>query len=572
LSQIFYHIHLSSFEFFQLTKGKVMTNKRVNEQQKEEFMKHRRAGYSQETAATKAGFSKRSASRIEAEKTSACQSLDSEKTLSTIQQPHIFTKVWESDILPLLVEESNIQAKTILRKLQECFPGEYSDSCLRTLQRHVKDWRGLNGSSKAIMFRQAPPPGWQGISDFTDCKELNITIQGESFPHILYHFRLAFSLWEDGLVITGGESFPALAEGLQKALLNLGGIPETHRTDSLSAAFKNLSEKDDFTRAYKEFCDHFSLKATRNNLGCSNENGCIEASNRHLKSSLEQGLILRGSRDFISREAYREFVDKVISRRNDGKKNKIEHEKKFLKPLPSEKARDFDIEMPKVTRFSTISVRQVHYTVPSRLIGSILCVHLYDDRLICFLANTRVAELKRIRWNKGKRPAQVDYRHLIEGLSKKPQAFRHYVYREAMMPTPVFRETWEFLDANLDDRSACKEYVAILKEAARDGHEARVEEYLRLSLKNGTTPKSEEVRSLFMQPRQNAVEVHVTAADPRQYDQLLEHRSHSNTIQSTGNRFACSTNGNAMLGPWNGPIADQIMEEEDLKIITLGYL
>ncbi len=548
-----------------------MTHKRVNKQQKEEFMKHRRAGCSQEIAAIKAGFSRRSASRIEATKASDKQSLKSyQKNPSTPQKPHIFTKVWESDILPLLIEEPNIQAKTILMKLQECFSGEYPDSCLRTLQRHVKDWRSLNGPPKEVMFRQASPPGWQGISDFTDCRELNITIQGEPFPHILYHFRLAFSLWEDGLVITGGESYPALAEGLQKALMNLGGIPETHRTDSLSAAFKNLSEKEDFTRAYKEFCDHFSVKATRNNLGCSNENGCIEASNRHLKSSLEQNLILRKSREFDSLELYREFVDKVIARRNDGKKTQIEHEKKFLKSLPSHKARDFDIEMVKVTRFSTISVRQVHYTVPSRLIGSRLCIHLYDDRLLCFLANTCVAELKRIRWNKGKRPAQINYRHLVEGLSKKPQAFRHYVYREAMMPTHVFRETWEFLDANLDDRSACKEYVAILKEAARDGQESCVEEYLRASLKEGKTPKAEEVRGLFVQPRKNVVEMQAAVADPRQYDLLLEPRPNSNASQSK-DRFVYSTYGNAMLGPWNGVMADQIMEEEeDLRRGNLG--
>ena len=533
-------------------------------------MKHRRAGCSQEIAAIKAGFSRRSASRVEAAKTSDCKVINNDQNiLSTPQQPHIFTKVWKSDILPLLVEEPNIQAKTILMKLQECFSGEYPDSCLRTLQRHVKDWRSLNGSSKAVMFRQASPPGWQGISDFTDCGELNITIQGEPFPHILYHFRLAFSLWEDALVITGGESYPALAEGLQKALLNLGGIPETHRADSLSAAFKNLSEKDDFTRAYKGFCDHFSLKPTRNNLGCSNENGCIEASNRHLKSSLEQNLILRKSREFLSLDLYREFVKKIIARRNDGKKNQIDHEKKFLKPLPSHKARDFDIETAKVTRFSTISVRQVHYTVPSRLIGSRLSVHLYDDRLICFLANTCVVELKRIRWNKGKRPAQIDYRHLIEGLSKKPQAFRHYVYREAMMPTPVFRETWEFLDANLDDRSACKEYVAILKEAARGGQESCVEAYLQASLKEGKTPKAEEVRRLFEQPRKNIVEVQVTVADPRQYDLLLEPQSDLKTSQSMEDRFAYSTHGNAMLGPWHGTMADQIVEE-DLRSRNLG--
>lgn len=537
-----------------------MKNKKVNQQQKEDYMKHRRAGFSQEIAATKAGFSRRSATRIENQKPIDRQ----EEQLQTFSSSHIFTKVWESHILPLLIEEPQIQAKTIFLQLQESFPDEYPDGCLRTLQRHIQTWKALNGSSKEVMFRQAPPPGWQGISDFTDCGKLNVTIQGALFPHILYHFRLAFSLWEDGFVITGGESYPALAEGLQKALLTLGGVPETHRTDSLSAAYKNLSEKEDFTKAYKEFCDHFCLKPTRNNLGCSNENGCIETSHRHLKACLEQELILRKSRDFPSLEAYRKFVEKVISKRNLPKIKQIQHEKKFLKPLPSHKARDFDIEQVRVTRFSTISVRQVHYTVPSRLIGSILYVHLYDDKLECFLANTFVIELKRIRWNKGKRPALVDYRHLVDGLSKKPQAFRHYIYREAMLPTPTFRATWELLDAQLDDRSACKEYVAILKEASREGQEALIEEYLRASLKEGKIPRAEEARGITgARSKRNTVEVTVTAADLKKYDQLLINQPDLNTSQLSEDRGASSTHGHAMLGPWEGRMADQIVEEEE---------
>jgi hypothetical protein len=35
----------------------------------------------------------------------------------------------------------------------------------------------------------------------------------------------------------------ALAEGLQNALWALGGVPEQHRSDSLSAAFRNLDRR-----------------------------------------------------------------------------------------------------------------------------------------------------------------------------------------------------------------------------------------------------------------------------------------------------------------------------------------
>jgi hypothetical protein len=90
-----------------------------------------------------------------------------------------------------------------------------------------------------VLFRQAHEPGRQGLSDFTDVSVLKIIVDGAPLAHRLYHFRLAFSGWEHAHVVLGGESFVALAEGLQNALWALGGAPKEHRTDSLSAAYRN---------------------------------------------------------------------------------------------------------------------------------------------------------------------------------------------------------------------------------------------------------------------------------------------------------------------------------------------
>jgi hypothetical protein len=80
-----------------------------------------------------------------------------------------------------------------------------------------------------------------GLSDFTDASALGVTIAGVALDHRLYHFRLAFSGFEHAEIVLGGESFVALAAGLQNALWALGGTPKEHRTDSLSAAFRNLA-------------------------------------------------------------------------------------------------------------------------------------------------------------------------------------------------------------------------------------------------------------------------------------------------------------------------------------------
>src|SRR5438105_12635513 len=127
-----------------------------------------------------------------------------------------------------------------------------------------------------------------------------VSIAGVPLDHRLYHFRLAFSGWEHAHVVLGGESFVALAEGLQNALWALGRAPLEHRSDSLSAAFCNLDAdtRQDQTRRYEALCTHYRMQPTRNNRGLAHENGSIESPHGHLKRAIEDALLLRGSRDF----------------------------------------------------------------------------------------------------------------------------------------------------------------------------------------------------------------------------------------------------------------------------------
>ena len=183
----------------------------------------------------------------------------------------------------------------------------------------------------------------------------------------------------------GGESFVALAEGLQNALWALGGVPEQHRSDSLSAAFCNLDRvaQDDLTRRYEELCAHYGMTPSRNNRGVAHENGSIESSHGHLKKVLRDELLLRGSREFENLAAYRRFIDEVVGRRNARNRKRIEIERIALKQLPDRRTTDYEEAHVLVTSSGGFMLRRVFYSVPSRLIGHRLNVHLYDDRLEC---------------------------------------------------------------------------------------------------------------------------------------------------------------------------------------------
>ena len=163
---------------------------------------------------------------------------------------------------------------------------------------------------------------------------------------------LAYSGWEYVGVVCGGESFTALAENLQNALWGLGGVPAEHRTDSLSAAFRNLSreEAEDITRRYEALCGHYGLIASRNNRGKAHENGAVESHHRHLKTALDQALILRGSRNFATIDDYRRFVDQLVARRNRRREDALRAEIAALRTLPPQRTTDFTEVVARVWR------------------------------------------------------------------------------------------------------------------------------------------------------------------------------------------------------------------------------
>ena len=186
-----------------------MPGSRITQHQEELYMKSRRKGHSQMASAAKSGMSVRSGRRIEGGERNLGRSRDWRT------RPDPLASVWKSDLVPLLERSPDLTGLTLLEYLDDAMPGQYGQDVLRTLQRRVKHWKAVYGPEKDVMFRQVPQPGRQGLSDFTQLAFV-ITIGGKPFRHLLYQFRLAFSGWRFVMAIQGGESYAALAEGLQR--------------------------------------------------------------------------------------------------------------------------------------------------------------------------------------------------------------------------------------------------------------------------------------------------------------------------------------------------------------------
>jgi hypothetical protein len=363
-----------------------------------------------------------------------------------------------------------------------------------------------------------------GLSDFTDMGALGITIAGEPLDHRLYHFRLAFSGFEHAHVVLGGESFVALAEGLQNALWALGAVPEQHRSDSLSAAFCNLNReaKEDLTRRYEELCAHYGITPSRNNPGVAHENGSIESAHGHLKTVLRDELLLRGSRDFTDLAAYRRFIDEVVGRRNARNRKRIEIERTVLKPLPDRRTTDYEEARVLVTSSGGFILRRVFYSVPSRLIGHWLNVHLYDDRLDCFLGSTKLLTLRRGRPPQGsnKHGHVIDYRHVIHALRRKPMALINLVYRDQLFPRRAYARAFEALLSQGGEREVCRTMVGLLALAHDRACEAELALAIEADLDAGALPDLDRLRGRFQPDRAMIPEVAVALAPLCAYDEL----------------------------------------------------
>jgi len=429
--------------------------------------------------------------------------------------PDVFETVW-LQVEELLKSNAALEAKTLFEWLQREYPGRFSDGQLRTFQRRVKVWRGTAGPAREVMFAQEHTPGRLAQSDFTRMDDLGVTIGGQLFPHLVYHFVLTYSNWETG-TICFSESFESLAEGLQNALWELGGAPRAHQTDSLTAAVHKLGSREEFTDRYRALLSHYGLEGARTRPGKAHENGDVEQRHHRFKRAVEQRLMLRASRDFASREAYGSFLRTLFWELNAGRTERKKEEMARMGRLPGRRLESWRRQEARVGPHSTIHLQHNVYSVHSRLIGEKVLARILPDSIEIWYGQRCVETMPRLR-GEGRR--HINYRHIIDWLVRKPGAFERYRHQEALFPTSRFRMAFDHLKAS-DPARGHKQYLKILHLAASES-ETAVDECLRRMLDDGEPISAQAVETAvkakpdLTPPR----DVRVEAVNLRDYDLL----------------------------------------------------
>ncbi len=463
-----------------------------------------------------------------------------------------FADVW-TDVQRRLEAEPRLQAKTLFQWLQETHPGRFPDTTRRTFERRVARWRSVDGPGKTVIFEQVHHPGRLAASDFTVCDSLDVRIAGVRFEHTLFHCVLTYSNVES-VSLCFSESFEALSEGIQNAFWEFGGVPQRHRTDSLSAAVHNHSSAKLHTDRYTALMEHYGCQPERTNPRCANENGDVESQDGHLKNRIDQALLLRGSRDFATREAYFAFVQQLVARGNANRRERFAAEQAKLAKLPDCRLDTDDLLVGiKVSRSSTIQVRANTYSVPSRLIGSKVDVCVAAETITVTHHGHVVQTMQRLY---GKQRVAINYRHVIDSLVRKPGAFANYRYREEMFPSSQFRIAYDMLRETHAEKVADKKYIGILELAAHESQEA-VSDALRVMISAGKPLDVDEVRRLVEGAAQlpAATDVEVEPPDLSDFDLLLQHPDMESLCNDQGHNTSDGESQNA-AGDTSTPIED----------------
>jgi transposase len=420
----------------------------------------------------------------------------------------------------MLAEAPDLEAKALFEYLTERFPESAQEPHLRTFQRRVKVWRLQHGADLEVFFPQDWEAGRAMQLDWTNANELAVTIGGQPFDHLLCHCVLPHSNWAWATVCLS-ESLLSLRQGLQAGLHRLGKVPKELRVDNSSAATHRVGGGEtgrEFNGQFASLCEHYGLVPRTIGIGCPQENGDVESGNGHLKRRLRQHLLLRGSRDFETEEAYVRFVEQVLQRVNHGRREKLAEELAVMKPLPPTRLSEYDEVSCTVGSASTIRVKKVGYSVPARLIGQELKVEVYERELKLYTGRELLLSLPR---HCGDRGMVLNYRHVIDHLLRKPGAFERYRYREQLFPCRSFRAAYDQFVAQQGQRRGAVEYLRLLKLASEVG-----ESDIQVMLADFLSPpypawSVDELRRILQPSPRPHLEMAELQPDCRAYDALL---------------------------------------------------
>ena len=375
---------------------------------------------------------------------------------------------------------------------------------LRSLQRRVAHWRATEGPERELIFRQEHPPGRQALSDFTDGSGARRHPRRRAVPASALPFLARLSAaGNTSRRSAAARASPPLPKDSRKrsgssAACRANIAPTGSRRPTATSSSRRTRP-----RAMPSSVATTSMEPTRNNAGVSHENGSVEAAHGHLKSGLARGA--RAARLARLRRPRRlpGLPPGVYRRaRTPPRRDVLAIELAALVPLPAYRTRT-TASQPRhgdALGHDLGAQRPLHRALAP--VGCRLKVHVYDDRLVCYLGTTPVLTVARRHFKRdGPRVRVVDYRHLIGSAGQEAAGLPPLGVPRRAVPAPGLpARLGGGSTTALEPRKACRVYVGLLHLAAMHGCEAALADHLAAVLDAGGSPDLEAARAAVAPP------------------------------------------------------------------------
>ena len=375
-----------------------------------------------------------------------------------------------SDIKPMMLRNREKGQKPLGTAIHKCLIRRYGDHFagqLRTTQRIVRELnRELDEEHKLrikqpdqpfpeIFISQDHHPGEVAQLDCSSLASLKITIGGRPFKGKIFTFKLMYSKWIYASIVPGETDTEVLA-AIQDALWALKGVPRRLRSDNGKALFR---KKKVPTEAYNELCSHYGTPCSAINPGHPNENGGAETGNKTVKGLLRDRLTTDTDSKFPSEDALKALLVEMVGEYNGGVQSKLKEDRRHLGKLPAKRVEPYEQLERIVNKEGMIQYDGCKYSVPPELHGTKVKVRRYADYLVIYNHDGEPA------WSwplASDATYQVDCRHVIHWLERKPGSFKDCRYKDQLFPSEKFRTAHQKLEQWYAPEAAVKYYLAIL--------------------------------------------------------------------------------------------------------------
>jgi len=442
------------------------------------------------------------------------------------QEPNRSRPVFEKagPRIAALLEESKSwtskKQKLTAARLLELLRGEGIEVGYTLVKQEVREWKR---KQREVFVPLQYAPGELAQVDFF---EVLVDVDGTRQKAWMFVMRLMHS-GRDFAWLYPRQDQVCFLDGHVRAFEHFGAVPHRIAYDNLRAAVKRilLGSERELSARFLALQTHYIFEASFCRPYTGHDKGGVESRGKSIRwqhlvpipkaktlPEIASTLLARLDRD--AAEKSRKDGTTIASRFAD--------EVARMLPLASHRFRASSTVYPHVSRRSLVQLDAALYSVPCHWASLTVCAHGGVDSVELIGPDGCVTHA---RVGRGKK--QIDYRHYLPELAKKPQAVRQVAPLLIAQLGEPFGACWRRLVDIHGPKEAARHFARVCKAIARDGEELvarrllralRSDEPLTLCLESAPSPDARLEPSAMPE---SLASIEVEAGVAADYDVLL---------------------------------------------------